>query len=474
MQRILNVGASTPVLIGLDWTALSREPREQKREMKTQLKFSGASHAILLSAGDSSAYGAGQAGRNTVSAAAWLALAVGAGRSLIVIKHLGGEEVWLCAIYKGLPLPRGDRILPRSRLLSALEDLMMAHDRSDFEFLLDGMQDAMLQEFAAFRPGSIDVLLQGTPPEQAKLVKAAGRGRLIAGLALLLLVVLGGVGYWQYRVYQEEERLRQEALKAQQQIPPDQQFMKNFLAYYAGRPRFPAVEFLDAAYKRAGKVALEQSGWRITSIDCQAATQTCTYDLVRRPFFGPLALRADQFDTLEQGMDTAKASARFDLAPKTLPAIARPMDIAAAFPSKAASSVAMLPPFQTAKDIGLAMELGAAAPIPNVSVPASPVDVQEGKWSVSGSSLAMDIVRKLDPALFYADSVTIEPGEKLSFAFAGTYLVSIGGPAPTATATGVPVATPAPPVPTAAPGAATPVAPAAMPPAAPTASPKGP
>lgn len=156
-------------------------------------------------------------------------------------------------------------------------------------------------------------------------------------------------------------------------------------------------------------VNLEQSGWNVTKISCKSAQKSCIYELTRKPFAGWLTLPPEHFNHLEQGMDGAKATATLQIAPRTLPPVRKAVDIAAAFPAKVASTETMIPQFQVAKDFGLSVRLDPAAPIANVSVPDSPVDVQEGKWAVSGSVLVLDVVRKIDPKLFYADYIDITP-----------------------------------------------------------------
>jgi hypothetical protein len=430
MQQTIQLRPNLAAVTGVEWIVLPGTARNRTQQKRAHAKVARAGSSLELESTGRWAFGVAPGRVRIASAAAWLALSIGPDKSLILIKELNPDTYWLCAIYKGLPLARGDRILPRSALLSALDDLVISHDKSEFEFVLDPLEGDALQmvfhDYAAYQVASVKDLVGTAPPAKAMLLPAKSKTLLFTSIGLASMFVAGSIGYWQYQVKKNEELQRQLAMQEQAKLPPDQVFMNNFTAHYTGNPRYPAPDFLAQVYERVRSVDLEQSGWDVTKISCKASQKSCVYELTRKPFSGWLTLPPEHFNQLEQSMDGAKATATLQIVPRTLPPVRKATDLAAAFPAKVASAETMIPQFQTAKDFGLAVRLDPAAPIANVSVPDSPVDVQEGKWAVSGSVLALDVVRKMNPSLFYADSIDITPAAgALSFNIEGTYLVSL-------------------------------------------------
>lgn len=248
MQQTIQLRPNLAAVTGVEWIVLPGTARNRAQQKRTHAKVTRAGSSLELVSAGRWAYGVAPGRVRVASAVAWLALSIGPEKSLILIKELSPDIYWLCAIYKGLPLTRGDRILPRSALLFALDDLVISHDKSEFEFVLDPLEGDALQmvfhDYAAYQLAGVKDLVSATPPAKSMLLPGKSKTLLFASIGLASMLVAGSTGYWQYQVKKNEELQRQLAAQEQAKLPPEQVFMNNFTAHYAGNPRYPAPAFL--------------------------------------------------------------------------------------------------------------------------------------------------------------------------------------------------------------------------------------
>lgn len=430
-MRITTI-AGVEAIIGIDWIQLPDSAQEKARQKKVHIKALGATHALTLEAGSRAAFGVidsigEKISPKAVSGLAWLAKALGPQRSVVIIKELDGDLVWVGALYMGLPVSRGDRVVKRDILLDVLDDLMIIHQKSEFEFVLDERHPGNLAEFfegyAPYQQTEIKALLKNIGPVGCRLIRTRTLASLIIPVVLILLLAAGGVGYWQYQLYQQ--RLEEERRLKNPPLPPDQVYANSFSTYFSTKTPYPANQFRSYMYNEIRSLETRQSGWVFSTFDCEAGKRECAIEFKREPFSGELLLKPEKFIRIEQGMNAIKATMRIELPPQTMPASPRPLSLLELFPSNVEVDN-LLPLFRNLNDLGnqfgFTTSFDAPKPISTVNAPGSPIEVTEGKWSIQGPLSMFDLLDKL-PKNVFLDKARIEaaPDGTTMFSASGFY-----------------------------------------------------
>ena len=446
MFRVIEINGVASVG-GVDWLALTGTARDRIKQRKSHIKLREATHKIDLVDADTSLVGLLSADSSdftavTYSAAAWFAKAAGENdyQTVVLVKKIDKDNVWLCAATNGLPAVRGDRIVARAALENAVDDVVGRSDNT--QLLIDASESEakeiaeQLAMFGDWGRVSIEDYIGDTEP-QAKVVATGVSGTIkIALLGGVFMAILAVAAFWMYSS-NEEERLRLAALAAQTQqiISPDEIFFTQFKKYFAIQPRYSARELLMSMWIEVRGFQLSENGWDFKGFECISAKDMCTVNYTRTPFAKDITFDPQRFIAISKQIDTASALQHIEATPLGLPA---PLSAAALLKryDRDTITVKALPLLRAASDISLKTNFGKESPVTAIAAPGASIQLVEGHWAISGDMAMFEMVKSL-PEDFMLDVARIERTEHgVEFRVEGSFWIAVTiGPSSTARST---------------------------------------
>ncbi|WP_456293255.1 type 4b pilus protein PilO2 [Pseudomonas sp. AK106] len=359
--------------------------------------------------------------KRPVAAAALLRAAISEDQYLTLI-DIGEDRLWLFAAQNGVPIPRTDRVGPGSEVMAQVRDVLNRFSNpSDLPIYTD--QQALLQAL----PHSLDVRhlslqILGHSLHKRDFTKAAFSRHTslpIIPIVILTAVMTAGMAYYFYEVAVIEAQRRDAAVLREKAMAQRKLELANAVnaAINATVPaRLSVPAYLETT--RDLKRLLE--GWRLTGLECAAASCTLTYQAQAfATWAGYLAAKPKSWPAPIFDSDTQK--------------VTQPLPVE--LPSSPARTVEALPPrnainqklgnlAQVSKVLGVTLTLPSAwarvAGNAAVAVPEESWIPMIGAFSASGSAVLLENLASRLPATSGVSSVTFKLDDPLTFELKGT------------------------------------------------------
>ncbi len=483
MQTNASLGGKS-VVVGLNWTVISKDNPAKKRDIKKACDEAGFSHGVIVDGlGKVAAVGLCPKKGENPSAAALLAAAnreklkgVGFGddqtnASWIVVEKLrSGDKAgsyWLCGITDGVPVPGTDIIEDLTTISGKLAELLEILEDVDIY-----SPDAEIQEYVrdaspAIDMGFADLTSSIAAPKGYRPQKVQGVPES-AYLALggIVLLLGAGIGYTMYADMQEKEMMAKRAQAAKMQAAQNALLQKAEADAAYGKESdarkmaeigklkaslsFSPEVMAKAWGETIGKIPLDHGGWKVMLVSCDQ-TQ-CEVLLDRDEFIGTNESLMDIIPGATV-LDEKRASYRMELAVEPKDPDMEGLSTWDAFAKEGVSRLQELRLAGVTGKIGPKQAVSfTPPPVPGeygqagVTPPPRPLGYETGNLSLTGNgawqidSLA-DVLRQKEFAL---ERLEVNFGGNLTsqaaWRITGKYILRTSGAAPIAGAVAAPSA----------------------------------
>lgn len=359
--------------------------------------------------------------KRPVAAAALIRAAITEDQYLTLI-DIGEERLWLFGVQNGVPMTRTDRVGPAAEVMAQVRDVINQFSNpSELPIYTD--QQALLEAL----PHSLDLRhfslqILGHSLHKRDFAKAAfSRHTSVPVIPLVLLLVLmtGTTAYYFYQVAAIEAQRRDAALIREQAIAQRKLELANAVitAINVSVPaRLSVPAYLDATRDLKRLLA----GWRLTGLECAAATCTLTYQSQAfATWAGYLAAKPQEWPAPMFDSDTQKVTQPL---PVLLPT-GTPRTVEA-LPTRDAANQKLGNLAQVSKMLGVTLTLPSAwarvAGNAAVAVPEESWIPMVGAFSATGSAVLLEDLAARLPMTSGVSSVTFKLDDPLTFTLEGT------------------------------------------------------
>jgi len=359
--------------------------------------------------------------KRPVAAAALIRAAITEDQYLTLI-DIGEDRLWLFGVQNGMPMTRTDRVGPAGEVMSQVGDVINQFSNpselpiyTDQQVLLEALPHSLdLRHF------SLQVL--GHSLHKRDFVKAAfSRHTSLPVVPLLLCIGLlaGGCVYYVYQLQAAETARRDASMVREQAIAQRKLELANAVnaAINVSVPaRLSVPAYLDATRDLKRLLA----GWRLTGLECAAATCTLTYQAQAfATWAGYLAAKPPEWPAPMFDSDTQKVTQPL---PVSLPT-GTPRTVEA-LPTRDAANQKLGNLAQVSKMLGVTLMLPSAwarvAGNAAVAVPEESWIPMVGAYSATGSAVLLEDLAARLPMTSGVSSVTFKLDDPLTFTLEGT------------------------------------------------------
>lgn len=403
--------------LALDWNTIPGVER-QAEEIAALSKEVGATHYAKSKPGDTEVNTlVGFMSNDAItkgkiySAAQSFASMHGIAEQAIFVWNIDDTDTWVCHVKDGYPVVGHDFVLPRSRAVSEVNDIVSF---SDDKIVLYGNSD----EYPSDSPLTIDDIAEACgKDDEIKKISSFNISPLTIILTLLVVSAAAAGGYY----YMEQQRiaeLRRQQAEAQK-VDPNVQYQEALKSAQTGAP---ASARWASMKKSIEGLEVFANGWKFKKIECDfAAACTLTWDRVNgsnSDLISVLNLPAD----VKWETDGTKVTYSLPI-----PALTGKDKVDLdALPKMKDFFVTFMSDVQNASLIGLMTQVKSAEPFslpPGVPVTDIKPDsiVSAGEWTVSGDYWLNEFIETM-PKNFSLKTLRVEfQGDKISFEAKGNY-----------------------------------------------------
>lgn len=359
--------------------------------------------------------------KRPVAAAALIRAAITEDQYLTLI-DIGEERLWLFGVQNGVPMTRTDRVGPAGEVMAQVRDVINQFS-SPSELPIYTDQQALLEALPHsldLRHFSLQVLSHSLHKRDfAKAAFSRHTSLPVVPLLLCIGLLAGGCVYYVYQLQAAETARRDASLVREQAIAQRKLELANAVdaAINTSVPaRLSVPVYLDATRDLKRLLA----GWRLTGLECAAATCTLTYQAQAfATWAGYLAAKPVEWPAPMFDSDTQKVSQPL---PVLLPT-GTPRTVEA-LPTRDAANQKLGNLAQVSKMLGVTLTLPSAwarvAGNAAVAVPEESWIPMVGAFSATGSAVLLEDLAARLPMTSGVSSVTFKLDDPLTFTLEGT------------------------------------------------------
>lgn len=401
------------VLVGMEWTALSAEMPEKKALANYLSENKNVKKGVIMRSHGMTIVGSAPpktpTPKKVPSAAALLAMAnqkvieeagglssegTAEEHSWIVAEQIEGtHEYWMAAVRNGLPLPGGDLVGSREKIIEEITDLLSTSANFTVFTLDKEVRYNVIGQVAVVEKTFAE-LIRGLPTKKAEPALFSIAAHVAVGVLVFSMLAVGG--WWGYTQWIEKKKIEaqraaaaaQQAAQAQQIAAAKAEYEKSVkdamllslrqgmdelnASISAPSPYESVISWRDLIYS----VDLYQGSWKMDGIEC-AVEETeviipfCTINLSR----GTSGINSLLIEAIpEAQIDGDKASYTIKGSP-----VARRPGSFSLIGSARDFNVGLLSDLQTIAPTGVSHKVSASAEITRpVSLPAPPPTIMGG------------------------------------------------------------------------------------------------